>query len=128
MPDEIVCLDTSILIDFYVKKVKENSVFFKLTTQYKLFAVSIISEYEILIGANGEQADYLKGFFERIIILPFDKKANDIAIAITKQLKAKNQLIEIPDIFVGATAVANNLRIATLNKKHFERIPGLVII
>ena len=70
----------------------------------------------------------MKGFFERIIILPFDKKANDIAIAITKQLKAKNQLIEIPDIFVGATAVANNLRIATLNKKHFERIPGLVII
>ena len=128
MDNEIICLDTSILIDFYRKKVKEKSVFFQLTTMYKLFAVSIVTEYEIMIGTNAEQAQYWTGFFDRVTILPFNKAANDAAIAVTKQLKTTNQLIEVPDIFIGATALSNNLKIATLNKKHFERIPGLVIV
>lgn len=50
------------------------------------------------------------------------------AVKITKFLKSSNKLIEIPDIFIGATALANNMGIATLNKKHFERIPGLSIV
>jgi tRNA(fMet)-specific endonuclease VapC len=47
---------------------------------------------------------------------------------ITKHLKATNKLIEVPDIFIGATALSNNMKIATLNKRHFERIAGLVIV
>lgn len=128
MENEIIILDTSILIDFYRKKIKEKSAFFQLTEKYSLFAVSIVTEYEIMIGSDAAQAAYWTGFFNRITILPFDKAANDIAIEITKQLKTSNKLIEIPDIFIGATAKANNLKIATLNKKHFERIPGLEII
>lgn len=128
MENEIICLDTSILIDFYRKKVKEKSAFFQLTTKYKLFAVSIITEYEIMIGADTEQTEYWVDFFERVTILPFNKAANDIAITITKQLKTANKLIEVPDIFIRATALSNNMKIATLNKKHFERIPSLVIV
>ena len=81
-----------------------------------------------MIGANNDQALFWMAFFDRVTILPFDKKANDAAINITRQLKAINQLIEVPDIFIGATALSNNLKIATLNKKHFERIPGLTTI
>ncbi len=128
MENEIICLDTSILIDFYRKKIKANSVFFQLTKVYMLFAVSVVTEYEILIGANTAQNEYWKGFFDRVTILPFDKMASDIAIEVTKHLKEKNKLIEIPDIFIGATALSRNMKIATLNKKHFERIPGLGII
>jgi tRNA(fMet)-specific endonuclease VapC len=128
MENEIICLDTSILIEFYRKKLKEKSVFFQLTQTHKLFAVSIITEYELLIGADANQTAYWKGFFDRVTILPFDKLASDAAVSITKQLAAKNKLIEIPDIFIGATALSRNMKIATLNKKHFERIPELVIV
>ncbi len=128
MENEIICLDTSILIDFYRKKVKEKSLFFQLTTKYKLFAVSIVTEYEIMIGSDTQQAKYWSEFFNTVTILPFNKSANDAAIAITRQLKATNKLIEVPDIFIGATALANNLKIATLNRKHFERIALLEII
>ncbi|MBC7614775.1 MAG: type II toxin-antitoxin system VapC family toxin [Pedobacter sp.] len=124
----MICLDTSILIDFYRKKVKEKSHFFQLTKIYKIFAVSVVTEYEIMIGADPIQSAYWAGFFERVTILPFDKTANDVAIAVTKILKERNKLIEIPDIFIGATAVSRKMKIATLNKKHFERIPGLTII
>lgn len=78
METTIVCLDTSILIDFYRKKDKQKSAFFQLT--------------------------------------------------ITKQLKASNKLIEVPDIFIAATACAHKLPLATLNLKHFERIEDLKII
>jgi tRNA(fMet)-specific endonuclease VapC len=128
MESEIICLDTSILIDFYRKKLKEKSAFYKLTKIYNLFAVSIITEYEIMIGAKAEEIDFWKDFFGRVTILPFDKPANDIAIEITKQLKRKNSLIEIPDIFIGATALSRKIKIATINKKHFERISDLALI
>ena len=128
MENEIICLDTSILIDFYRKKIKEKSAFFQLTTRCKLFAVSIITTYEIMIGSDVTQAEYWSDFFDRITVLPFDKKANDIAIDSAKYLKTINKLIEVPDIFIGATALANNMKIATINKKHFDRIPGLVLV
>jgi tRNA(fMet)-specific endonuclease VapC len=60
--------------------------------------------------------------------LPFDKEANEAAVKIFKQLKKDNKLIEIPDILIGATAQASNIKLATLNKKHFERIKSLEII
>ncbi|GGH18509.1 type II toxin-antitoxin system VapC family toxin [Pedobacter zeae] len=128
MENEVICLDTSILIDFYRKRIKEKSTFYQLTKVYNLFAVSIITEYEIMIGAKAEEVDFWKDFFDRVTILPFDKQSNDIAIKITKELKKKNSLVEIPDIFIGATALARKIKIATLNKKHFERITDLELI
>ena len=99
-----------------------------MTKIYKIFAISVITEYEILIGADPEQTEFWKNFFDRVTILPFDKMASDIAVAITKNLKERNKLIEIPDIFIAATALSRNMKIATLNKKHFERIVELVIV
>jgi len=128
MENEVICLDTSILIDFYRKRIKEKSTFYQLTKVYNLFAVSIITEYEIMIGAKAEEVDFWKDFFDRVTILPFNKQSNDIAIKITKELKKKNSLVEIPDIFIGATALARKIKIATLNKKHFERITELELI
>jgi predicted nucleic acid-binding protein len=37
-------------------------------------------------------------------------------------------MIDLADILIGATALAHNMPIATLNEKHFCRIAGLDII
>jgi len=34
----------------------------------------------------------------------------------------------MPDLFISATAKAHNLKIATLNVKHFNRIHGLNLV
>jgi len=85
--EKIICLDTSILIDYYRKKDKSKSAFFHLTQKYHLFAVSIITEYEILVGSNSEQELFWRDFFDRVTILPFNDKVNKAAIKITKQLR-----------------------------------------
>mgnify|MGYP000916740982 FL=1 len=125
---ELILLDTSILIDFFRKKDKSKSKFYSLTTKYKLFAVSVITEYEIFTGASDSTFEYWNIFFDQVMVLPLDRIATQNAIKIFKQLKHDNKLIEIPDLLIGSTAIANKIKLATLNRKHFERIEGLVII
>jgi len=128
MENRIICLDTSVLIDFYRKKDKSKSMFFKLTEEYASFAVSAITEYELFLGNSQEQNIFWDDFFSNVIVLPFDTKAVKRAIEIHKKLKQQNRLIDIPDIMIAGTVLQNNMPLATLNKKHFERINDLIII
>jgi tRNA(fMet)-specific endonuclease VapC len=125
---ELICLDTSVLIDFFRKKDKRNSFFFELSKNYNLFAVSVITEYEILTGSKNETDPFWMSFFEKVTVLPFDEAAMQTAVSIYKQLKKDNKLIEIPDILIGSSALVNQIKLATLNAKHFERIKGLELI
>jgi len=128
MESTVICLDTSVLIDYYRKKDKSQSLFFKLTEQYTIFAVSSVSEYELYLGSSHEQNIFWDDFFSRVIVLPFDSKAAKYAVDIYKQLKRENKLIQMPDIMIAGTAIENNMSLATLNRKHFERIARLKII
>jgi predicted nucleic acid-binding protein len=43
-------------------------------------------------------------------------------------LKNKGLEIDFRDLLIGATALNNNLKLVTLNKKHFSRVDNLEII
>lgn len=109
MENDLICLDTSILIDYFRKKKKENSFFFELTNKYTLFAVLAISEYEVYMGSNPEQDIFWDNFFKMLIVLPFTSEVNKLTIKIVRQLKRKGLNIDIPDLFIGSTALYNNL-------------------
>jgi len=128
MENSLICLDTSILIDFYRKKDKSKSLFFKLTEHYALFAVSAITEYELYLGNTVEQNVFWDKLFSQITVLPFNSKSARQASIIHQELKAKNKLIEAPDILIAGTAISHKLPLATLNRKHFERIGDLELI
>ena len=40
----------------------------------------------------------------------------------------KNKLIDKPDLMIAGTAMANKLKLAILNLKHFERVDGLELV
>ena len=128
MAIEMICLDTSVLIDFYRKKNKSKSFFYELTNRYQLFAVSAITAYEVYAGSSTVQDEFWDKFFQTISVLPFDNDINKTAIDIQRELKRDRKQIEIPDLFIGATAIQHGLKLATLNTRHFERIVGLQII
>ena len=128
MENTLICLDTSILIDFYRKKDKSKSLFFKLTESYALFAVSSITEYELYLGNTDDQNVFWDKFFSQITVLPFNTKSAKLSAKIYRQLKTKNKLIDVPDILIAGTAMSNNLPLATLNRKHFERIDDLELV
>lgn len=127
MENRRVLVDTSILIDFFRKENKKNSKLYKIQQNHSLYA-STITEFEFLAGVKDETIVSLKHFFSKINLLPFDSKAAAKASSIFKDLKSKNQIIEFRDIFIAATAIANNLPISTLNIEHFKRVQDLKIL
>ena len=126
MAGELILLDTSILIDYFRKKNKRNSDFYQLVAANKYtYAVSVITEYEIYVGATEDQKEFWDLFFTQI---EFDGQCAREAVEIQLELKKNNKMIAIPDLLIGATAKSNRLKIATKNIDHFKRIADLQII
>lgn len=130
MADKIIMVDTSILIDYYRKSDKANSVWVALVRQGYKFVISAITKYEIYSGATMSQLDFWNSILQAIEVIPFDENAVNTAVNINATLKQKRKQIDLADLFIAATAIAiaNDLHLATLNRKHFERIDRLNIV
>jgi len=122
-----ILVDTSLLIEHFRKKKKEDSYLFRISKDY-ILSLSVISEFEMLVGTKQHQMSDVKQIIEYFDILMYDSKVAEISASIAIELKAKNKLIDFKDIFIAATAISNNLILATLNYKHFELIPKLEIL
>lgn len=128
MAEKIVLVDTSILIDYFRKSDKSNSVLIKLLRQGFNFCISAITEYEIYSGATLSQLSFWDEALKNIRVLAFDQSSVMQAVIINRSLKVKRKQIALANLFIAATAIAHDLPCATLNKKHFERIDELQII
>jgi predicted nucleic acid-binding protein len=122
-----VLIDTSILIDYYRKKNIENTSFYKLAGKYD-FCISIITEFEFLIGFSDEKLAFAKELINGIEIIEINKEISEEARKIYISLKKINKLIPIADLFIAATTIYCNIPIVTLNKKHFEFVEGIKLI
>lgn len=128
MADKIILVDTSILIDFYRKTDKANSVWIALVRQGYEFSISAITKYEIYSGATQGQLAFWDSVLQAIRVIPFDEAAVDTAVDINLRLKQKRKQIDLADLLIAATAVTHQLSLATLNRKHFDRIDELTIV
>ena len=128
MADKIIMVDTSILIDYYRKSDKVNSVWVALVRQGYKFVISAITKYEIYSGATMSQLDFWNSILQAIEVIPFDENAVNTAVTINATLRQKRKQIDLADLFIAATAIANDLHLATLNRKHFERIDSLNMV
>ncbi len=128
MAGKIVLADTSVLIDFFRKTDKVNSRLLGLVRQDYMFCISAITEFEIYTGATENQYQYWNDFLRKTQVLSFDKDVVKVAVEISKALKHKRKQIDMADLFIAATAIDNNMPLATLNKKHFERIDKLELV
>jgi len=128
MAEKIVLADTSLLIDFFRKSDKSKSKLISLIREGYTFCICVITEFEIYSGATNQQLEYWQKFLEKIDVINLDQSAVKEAVIINNQLKVKRKQIDLADLFIAAIAVSNNLPVATLNKKHFERIESLLLV
>lgn len=63
----------------------------------------------------------------RIQILPVGQEEASRAGDLLASLESQGKTIEIEDILIGATALANDLTAVTRNVRHFSRIEGLIV-
>jgi len=124
----MVVLDSSVLIELFRKKDKQNTFFYQISNLHTELSISAITYYEVGVGNKKSHSDYWDRLCESLTIIPFDKACSDSAIKIYIELLKKNKMIDLADILIGATAMAYEMPIATLNYKHFERIDNLNLI
>ena len=124
----MILLDSSVLIELFKSKDKEKTLFYTLLETENDFGISIVTHYELGIGSNEKQTAFWNEFLTSVTIFKFDTNCSIVAIDIYKQLKANSKLIDLADILIASTSVANQIPLATLNLKHFERIKGLEIV
>ncbi len=127
MENQRILIDTSVLIEYFRKQKKQATLFVELSRDFKI-AISVITEFEWLVGFKNRELEFGRNLLKNIDALPFDSKCALKARDIYSDLKSKNQLIEIPDIFIAAASLAYNLPLATLNKKHFMRIADIEFV
>jgi predicted nucleic acid-binding protein len=128
MADKLILADTSLLIEFFRKTDKSKTHLFSLLKESHSFCICVITEYEIYSGASGPQLEYWQKFLEKVNVLPLDQESIKHAININSLLKSKRKQIDLADLFIASIAISNDLPLATLNKKHFERIDALKLV
>lgn len=118
-------IDTSIFIEYLRAKNKLETTLQRLSDASELY-ISSITVYELFMGANTEKKkEEIQILTSDLILLPFNYDTAMKSAEIYNDLKSRNQLIEFRDIFIGATAILNNLPVLTLNQNHFDRINGI---
>ena len=128
MSNPVVLADTSLLIDFFRKRNKANTAYFQLQRQYGI-TISMITVFEFKIGALNElQRREYEVFLQTVTILPLTEDCIEEAISVYNKLKRRNARIGLADTLIAATALANDLSLATLNTEHFARVEHLSLV
>lgn len=126
--ENLICLDSSPLIDYYRKKHKEKTFFYQLVKAYDGFVLPVTAHFEILLGSNVHQHSFWQNIFSDLLIIPYQPYINDRAIRVIDQLKSKRKSIDFKDLTIAATALHYGYSLATINEKHFKDIGGLDLI
>ncbi len=128
MEDQRVLIDTSIVIEHLRKRNKQKSILFKIIENYEI-VLSSISVFELYAGATDHRKRLdIENILSAVEVIPFTSAIALRAAQVYLFLRKTNNVLDIRDIFIGATALTFNLPLLTLNRSHFKRIPELELI
>ncbi len=121
--DKKVCLDTDVCIEL----IKGNPALKGFIQEFDKSAVFISSITVFELFLRETNLSVVNDFIESFAVLLFDKQSALGASSVFKQLKKKGHLVDTRDLFIAAVCLANGCTLATLNKKHFDKIAGLTL-
>jgi tRNA(fMet)-specific endonuclease VapC len=99
------------------------------------FAIAAVTVAELWHGVEratvahrSRREAYLRTIVGSMPILPYTEQTAYEHARIWAALDSSGRMIGFYDLIVAATAVERNCQIATFNKKHFSRVPGMQVI
>ena len=123
-----ILIDACVFIEHFRSRNKDDTLLAQLNRQSQKLYVSAVAKYEVFVGALEKDLPEWRRVFEDVIVLAFDDSIVMTARGIYQQLKRDRKLIDTTDILIAATAIANDLPLATFNRSHFERIQDLKMV
>lgn len=122
-----ILLDSTVLIDLSRGNSDAIELIDTLRKDNQEIAISIISSMELIIGCRDKDEvnktlKFLRDYPVIDISTPISKRAYQLLIEYSK-----SHGLVIPDAFIAATALDENLTLATDNIRHFDMIEGLSV-
>jgi len=121
----MVIFDTNIIIDHL--RAKKHSILWELSNEYYLeeIGISIITITELYTGKStikNEEEERMLSVVSSLKICDYSYEIAELAGKLRRDIKPD---IAFPDSIIAATCIANDAKLATLNKKHFTGIKDL---
>jgi predicted nucleic acid-binding protein len=128
----MILTDTSFIID--VMKGNHEALV-KLNEMRKTGATAMVSTvtlYELYVGVSRvrrplEEKEKILKATSRMSTIGFDEKSAREAGRVQGDLKARGEMIDIPDILIAGIARACGFSVLTRNKAHFNKVIGLSV-
>lgn len=102
---------------------------------HEIFAVAAITIAELWHGierATGnhrvKREAYLQKLLAKLTVLPYSQSTALIHAKVWAELEAAGAMIGYYDVMIAATAIEHGFPVATFNLKHFQLVPGLVVM
>lgn len=129
-----VVIDTSVLIGAERQRFDMDGLLTDLGDE--TVSIAAITASELLHGVErsrdavirANRSRIAEAVFESFAVIPFGLAEARIHAGIWATLAAKGRMIGAHDLQVAATALSTGSRLATLNHKHFRRVPGLALL
>ncbi|HMJ01591.1 MAG TPA: PIN domain-containing protein [Conexibacter sp.] len=126
-----VLIDTSVLVD--VERSREP---LEREASGEDRAISVVTASELLHGVHRARDATTRmrrhAFVEHVLSsiqpVPITIHVARAHAEIWARLEAQGALIAAHDLWIAATALAHGMRVATVNVRHFERVPGLDVV
>jgi tRNA(fMet)-specific endonuclease VapC len=126
-----VLIDTAVLIDAERRRRPAEAVGGEEDR-----AISVVTASELLHGVHRapdatirmRRQAYVEHVLERMTPIPITTHVARAHAEIWARLEADGALIGAHDLWIAATALAHGMRVATVNARHFERVPGLDVL
>lgn len=127
------CLDTNIVIGIINGRLRAAEMRFRETVGRAPLMLSSIVVFELRYGyAKSDRRAQMEALLATFLapgieILPFDAEDATEAGDIRAALEAQGAPIGPYDLLIAAQARRRNAALVTLNRREFERVPGLIV-
>ncbi len=120
--------DSDVVIDYLRGRETTPGLLETLATAGEL-RITTVSRFEVLSGLSpGRTRDRFLQLLADTPTLDFDAPAADRAAEIDQELRAAGIRLDVADTMIAGIALSHGLPLLTRNRRHFDRIPGLVLI
>lgn len=127
MPDDLVLIDTDVLIEVG-RGVREAVICLQQIEQQASPAISAISQMELTIGCSSKsELRSLDRFLPRFRIVKLNEQISDTAIDLLHRYRLSHGLL-IADALIAATALSLDASFLTRNQRDYRFIKGLSLL
>ena len=98
-------------------------------------SVSVITLAELRRGvlmaspeSRAKRVAFVGTLVSKLTMIPIDERVAEVHAHLWSQLKEVGKPVPENDLWIASTAIARGLPVATLDRKHFSRIPGLEVL